>query len=83
MKKLWVLWVLLCWCAAGNGQGMVDGEYFFDQDPGAGKGIPVSITPGNTVNLQLTAPVNALSPGFHTLAIRFRNSEGRWSLLQY
>ncbi|MCU0395839.1 MAG: T9SS type A sorting domain-containing protein, partial [Chitinophagaceae bacterium] len=78
-----VLWILLCWCAAGVSQGMVDAEYFFDQDPGAGKGTPVSITPGNTVNLQLTAAVNALSPGFHTLAIRFRNSEGRWSLLQY
>ena len=38
-------------------------EYFIDDDPGAGNGTPVTITPGPTVNVNLSVDVSALSSG--------------------
>lgn len=52
-------------------------EYFFDTDPGYGKGKYFDVDPGNT-SFPLTLDVKGLSPGMHTLYIRGQDSEGHW-----
>jgi hypothetical protein len=64
---------------AGN---IVAAEYFFDTDPGAGKGTAVSVgTSGSIVNFTAAIPTS-LGPGFHFLVIRTRNSNGVWGLFE-
>jgi len=57
-------------------------EYFFDTDPGPGNGTLISIsTPGVSVSFPAHIPIS-LSPGFHWLGIRVKDSDGKWSLFQ-
>lgn len=57
-------------------------EYFIDTDPGAGNGTPIAISSGQDVSFSVPVPTNALSNGFHFLAIRTRNASGQWGLLE-
>ena len=61
-----------------NTANITAAEYFFDADPGPGNGTPTPVgTSGPVVNF--TAPIPAtLSPGFHYLAIRTRDADGKW-----
>jgi PKD-like domain/Secretion system C-terminal sorting domain len=55
-------------------------EYYFDRDPGFGKGIPVAISSvTNLPNYKLPINVAGLS-GAHVLYIRSKDSKGAWSL---
>lgn len=56
-------------------------EYFFDADPGIGNGTSISITEGDTVNFIFDTDISALSEGFHTLFVRFKNDH-EWSLYE-
>lgn len=59
---------------------IVAGEYFFGQDPGPGNGIPISLTPGDSViALVDTAVFGLLAEGPDTLFVRVRDSLGQWS----
>lgn len=60
-------------------QSIQSAEYFFDNDPGIGKGTAISITPGDTINPSETIDISALSDGFHQLMIRVVDNQGRWS----
>ncbi len=57
-------------------------EYFFDTDPGEGKGnpLPDSEYGTSTGTASLTLPVSqaGLRPGTHQLFVRFRDSENKW-----
>jgi len=65
----------------GVGKKITGGEYFFDADPGYSAGIPVTITLQDSAILQNFATVtNTLSPGYHKLYIRLRDTDGRWGL---
>lgn len=57
-------------------------EYFLDDDPGFGHATSVSITPASNLN-NVVFPLNSesLTPGFHQLFIRSKDSEGRWSVV--
>jgi PKD repeat protein len=57
--------------------GITNAEYFFDSDPGFGKGIPVPVAPGNVVDLSFDANISDLEPGIHTLSLRVFS--GNWS----
>jgi len=65
-------------------QNINKAEYFFDHDPGQGNGtvIPIS-TPGDVVNFPANIPLGGLAAGFHTLAIRVCDAEGKWSRFDY
>ncbi|MBE0638420.1 MAG: hypothetical protein IH598_07865, partial [Bacteroidales bacterium] len=52
-------------------------EYFFDNDPGYGNGTPVTLTPGNLVDLNFNANTTGLEAGIHTLFVRVKS--GLWS----
>lgn len=51
-------------------------EYFFDEDPGFGKGYKAGVTTNGTIKFK--AKVRNLNNGFHTLYVRGKNYDG-WS----
>ena len=53
-------------------------EYFIDDDPGAGNGIPIAVTPGTSVNINISIDVSSLSSGLHFLYIRTQDDLGNW-----
>ena len=57
------------------------GEYFIDADPGFGAANAITIsTPDTAVLQKFTAVLAGLSPGYHKLYARFKDSYGNWSL---
>jgi hypothetical protein len=65
---------------------IVEIEYFWDTDPGIGKGIIYKVdTPLASVktnSLPVAVPAS-LSIGFHNLFLRSRDNRGRWSHINY
>ena len=60
---------------------IVNGEYFFDADPGIGNGQPLpAFSPNDTVSAQLTISTASVNPGVHALFFRFQNQAGQWSI---
>jgi hypothetical protein len=59
---------------------VVNMEYFFDADPGIGKGMAVSLTPGRNITVDFLADMKGVSLGNHTLYIRAQDGSGNWSL---
>lgn len=58
-------------------------EYYIDNDPGFGTATNVPFTPALSVSdLVFTIPVSTLSDGFHTLFVRSRDANNRWSVIQ-
>lgn len=58
-------------------------EYFFNTDPGAGNGVNIPITAATDINgFVVNADVSALYTGLHTLYLRTRDAQGKWSITQ-
>jgi hypothetical protein len=53
-----------------HGQNITKLEYFFDTDPGHGKGTAVSVTPATDVTANFSVDIASLSAGFHSLYVR-------------
>lgn len=68
--------------ASTNTTNLTKAEYFIDTDPGQGNGTPITIPAGATSNFVFNVPTASLAAGFHFLAIRVRDAEARWSLLE-
>jgi len=82
MKRLFIAVLMILSVTTAFAQIVNKAEYFFDNDPGPGNGTPISIsTPGVSVTFPAQIPIN-LSPGFHWLGIRVKDSDGKWSLFQ-
>jgi len=57
-------------------------EYFYDTDPGIGKGTQVNVqTPGFDITLNVIASVTSLTSGDHVIYLRAMNKEGQWGQL--
>ena len=56
-------------------------EYFFDKDPGYGKGYNIPISPSPQVDAQYALNLSGLSVGTHILYVRAEDSNGNWSLV--
>ncbi|MFT6863967.1 MAG: hypothetical protein ACJAVK_002529 [Akkermansiaceae bacterium] len=54
------------------------GEYFFNDDPGAGSGIPLGGMGDSTFESTLTVSLFELPAGANLLGVPFRNTAGRW-----
>jgi len=63
-----------------SAQTLLRAEYFFNTDPGIGNATPITLA-ANTGNLIFTTniPTGALPQGFHQLAIRVKETGGKWS----
>jgi len=60
---------------------IVEGEYFFDTDKGYNKGNKITVTNADSAVLQDFLTTTAgLALGYHKLYIRFKDSNGKWSL---
>jgi hypothetical protein len=58
-------------------------EYYFDADPGEGLGMPISLPDhDDDVSLEFRAELAGLEPGHHTLFVRTKDRENRWSTVQ-
>ena len=78
MKRLFTI-LLLGLSITINAQQITKAEYFFDADPGAGNGTPITISiPADSLNFTTTISVAGLQSGFHWLGIRTRNADGIW-----
>lgn len=55
-------------------------EYFIDSDPGFGQGTPVTIAPGVNKTVNWVVNIATLTPGFHSLFTRVKDSLSHWSL---
>ncbi len=83
MKKINVhlLVLLLCCCTCTvSAQNIVKAEYWINSDPGMGLATDIpGITPAlNVANLVFSVPAT-ISPGVHTLGLRSKDSNNRWS----
>ena len=56
-------------------------EYFWNNDPGMGNGIPVSVTPDKEVTLNFEADMRMLTKGLYYLGLRAQSGAGFWSNL--
>jgi len=61
---------------------ITNAEYFFDTDPGAGKGKPITITKNDSLLITPGIPTTGLLKGPHQLFIRFKDSLKRWSIAE-
>ena len=67
---------------AANTTNIIAAEYFIGPDPGVGAGTPINIGSSGAV---VTFPVSIPSPltsGFHSLTIRVKDQDGKWSLFE-
>ncbi|GAB3838289.1 hypothetical protein GCM10028821_39700 [Hymenobacter jeollabukensis] len=56
-------------------------EYFLDTDPGFGSGTDVPVTAGlDVAGVAISIPAGALTTGFHTISVRSKDANGKWSL---
>ena len=64
-----------------SAQTITNAEYFFDNDPGIGMGTALTISaPAASVTESYSISTTGLSPGFHKLYIRVKDSDDLWSL---
>ena len=91
MKRLFVLLGMVCTITTAFTQikplatpavrSITRVEYFFDTDPGIGKGTIIVPSPSDTLQLNTTIPLTNLT-GFHTLMMRVRDTVGIWSMTE-
>jgi hypothetical protein len=83
--KQWTFLALLFWLTlSANAQNITAAEYFFDTDPGAGNGQPITIgTPAPIITFSTAVPTAALTSGFHSLAIRTKDAAGKWGPFEW
>lgn len=59
---------------------IVSAEYFFDSDPGVGNANDLVIPSGNSIASFADIPTNGLTPGYHLLSVRMKDSDGKWGI---
>jgi len=75
MKKIVIILMAVLFCPYLYAQTLT-AEYFFDIDPGFGKGTSVAVVENQTITLNL----ESLNAGLHTMYIRVKDQNGLWSL---
>jgi hypothetical protein len=79
MKKIFIIIGMLCIVFSAQAQTITAAEFFIDNDPGAGNGSPVAVSPtGANVNFTASVPTTSLTNGFHFVGIRTKDNAGKW-----
>ena len=87
MRRL-LIFLLITTCALWqvNAQTLTihKAEYFFDKDPGVGKGtsLPTTSVTGDSAKINATISIAGLNPGFHILYVRAQDTKGKWGLFE-
>jgi len=69
---------------SANAQQITKAEYFFDTDPGVGKGLTITIpASADSVYVSGSISVTGLAAGAHSLSIRTRDANKVWSLSEH
>ena len=79
LKYIFVSFSVLFFHALLFAQNLTSGEYFFDTEPGNGKAQTFSFVSDAQVAGSIELDISTLSPGFHFLYTRVKNSAGVWS----
>ena len=79
LKYIFVSFSVLFFHALLFAQNLTSGEYFFDTEPGNGKAQTFSFVSDAQVAGSIELDISTLSPGFHFLYTRVKNSTGVWS----
>ncbi len=79
LKYIFVSFSVLFFHALLFAQNLTSGEYFFDTEPGNGKAQTFSFVSDTQVAGSIELDISTLSPGFHFLYTRVKNSTGVWS----
>lgn len=82
ITKIGLLLVLIVSANSAQAQtNIVRAEYFINEDPGFGLGIPINIGAGTTPSFEVNfnAATDTLSPGYHSVYIRSQDELGVWS----
>ena len=85
-KHFWLLFFAVAnfLLLPAKAQNIVKAEYFLNTDPGFGSGVNMPVTPsGNISNLSFNVPIGSLPTGFHTLYVRAKDANGRWSITNH
>lgn len=61
---------------------IVKTQFFIDNDPGFNAGNQINIGPADSVSGTNNLSVSGLTPGFHRLFARVKDSTGKWSMLR-
>ncbi len=77
---LLVAWLWLPFAAGAQSPTITAAEYFLDTDPGAGNGRAFLVPVSANVSIQTQVSLQGLPPGFHTVSVRFQDSNDNWSL---
>ncbi len=81
MKRFIFVTVFLFMLSTGFTQHIIEGEYYWDNDPGEGKGIALVAFDGNfNTALERVFKANASLPsvGNHVLGVRVKGNDGNW-----
>ncbi|MCB2409519.1 CARDB domain-containing protein [Hymenobacter lucidus] len=65
---------------SGTAPNITRAEYYLDTDPGYGRGTAISVTPGQSIDQVQTLDLSAVAGGVHTINVRVKDANGRWSL---
>lgn len=69
--------------AIGNAPNLFSAEYFFDTDPGFGNGLSLpAFNPADSISFSFNTAVSTLSPGQHSIYVRFKDSVGVWGIYE-
>jgi hypothetical protein len=81
---VWSLLVCLTFSQISSAQTNFNAaEYFFDTDPGIGSGTPISVSlTADSISISEGLSTVGLTVGEHTLYIRTRTSDVKWSLYE-
>jgi hypothetical protein len=62
---------------------IVKAEYFIDDAVDFGNGTDIPVTAGEQVQKTVTVNTSALEDGLHTVYVRVKDDDGKWSITQY
>jgi len=79
MKRILLSYLTFCLYGITVAQNITAVEYFFGADPGAGSGTAVSITAAHVINRSFDISIASLTDGFHTLSVRAKDADNKWS----
>lgn len=71
------------WKVGNQISNITNAEYFFDNDPGIGNGVPLTVgMTGDSVHFVAQIPTETLTGFDHKIVIRVKNSNGQWSIYE-